>query len=380
MLVTLHSSDAIYRQPSDTLNSANPLQGNTIASSGGSAMDQALNTLAEKIPGLSGSEFKQLDANQFTPEKVSNRIADFVAQGLQQARQDGKSEAEVQRLYEQALGGIEQGFNEARTILEEMNLLTDALAETIDTSFDLTLQALDKLAPGAAAQPVAGTSLAAAERFQQAESFSLKLRTQDGDKVMIKFASASSYEASFGGYVDGEGGSAVAFNIDRSERSNFSFSVKGELDDDEIDAIQNLIKDVSLIADDFFDGDVQAAFEQATEFKMDKSELASMHLTLSRSQQHSAVAAYQQVQDPDAQHSPNRKLGHMMQDLTDRFNQPALGFIDSPLDFGQQLLSNLIDQDQRYRDADEQQQSLYDQHREDMQALLSEDSSITPRS
>ncbi len=373
MLVTLSSQETYFSQQSYSLSSNSQRPDSRNSGQPASPTDQLLNRLAERIPGMSQGEMKNLEADKFSPEKVAGRIAGFVQQGLERARREGKSEAEIQGLYDQALAGIEQGFDEARDILDDMNLLTDELATTIDQTYDLTMQELEGLAPAAATPTTEGstrTSVLAAERYQQAESFSLKLKTQDGDSVVINFASASSYQSSFGGYSDGEGNSAVAFSIDRSESSSYQFQVEGDLDDDEITAIQNLIQDVSLIADDFFDGDVQAAFDQASQFQMDKSELASMNLTLTRSERYSAVGAYQQVQNPDASQNPGRKLGHMMNDLAGRFSSPDLGFLASAVDFGQDLLSSLIPQDSRYKQADSEQQSLFDQNLQNMKDIL----------
>ncbi|OMH39714.1 DUF5610 domain-containing protein [Motiliproteus sp. MSK22-1] len=374
MLVTLNSQESFYRHQSNSLTSfsqQDPRGSEANAESkAGNVLQQVLN---EKISGVSSSESKDLNPGAFSPEKVAERISNFVSQGLEKARQEGKSEAEIQKLYDDAVAGVKKGFDEARDILEEMNLLTDDISETINTTFDQTLDALNAINPAADTSerfPVS-SSMFAAERYSKSESFSLDLKTQDGDTVTIDFSNSNDYQASFGAYNDGEGNSAAAFSIDRSQSSNYQFVVKGDLDEDELEAIENLIQDVSLIADDFFDGDVQAAFQQATEFQMDKTELASMSLTLTRSEQYSVAAAYQQVQGLGESQNPGRKLGHMMHDLANQFGNPALDFLDSPFSFGQDLLDSLIPQDTRYQEADENKQSLYDQSLQQMQNILS---------
>lgn len=370
MQVSLQSSEHFYSQSSLTLSS----QRNHAGQEQAAPTDKLLDKLADNIPGMSGSELKNLKADQFTPEKVSGRIANFVAMGLERARLDGKSEEEIQTLYEQAVSGIEQGFNEARDILKDMNLLSDDIASTIDSTFELTMEKVGALAPNAA--PISSattTSISAAERYESAESFSLKLRTQDGDKISIQFASSDSIQSSLGYFNDGEGSDATVFSVDRNQSSNFQFSVKGDLDEGELDAIQNLIQDISLIADDFFDGDVQAAFQQASSFEMDKSELASMNLTLKRSEQYSSVAAYQQVQgyDQTVNQAGGRKLGHLMQGLEQQFNQSRLAFLESAADFGQSLFESLVQQDARYRESSNEQQQGQDNKLATLRELLS---------
>ena len=97
------------------------------------ATDKLLEKLAQNIPGMTNAdELRKLDAKDFTPQKVANRVTDFVAMGLEQARRSGKSEAEVENLRLAAASGIQKGIAEARDILDNMNLLTDDISADID--------------------------------------------------------------------------------------------------------------------------------------------------------------------------------------------------------------------------------------------------------
>lgn len=337
-----------------------------------SATDKLLEKLAQNIPGMTNAdELRKLDAKDFTPQKVANRVTDFVAMGLEQARRSGKSEAEVENLRLAAASGIQKGIAEARDILDNMNLLTDDISADIDETLKLTMKGLDGLIPSATPQTSGAnsTSMLAAERYQSAESLSLKVKTKDGDMVTILFNKESDYQSSMGGYSD-ENGSAVSFSVDRSESSDYRFSVEGDLDSDEIDAIQNLIKDVNEIAGEFFDGDVQAAFDQASEFQMDKTELASMNLRLTRSESYSAVSAYQQVQNPDGQANGGRKLGHMVSELADKASNPALSFVESPFELARELLSGLVSEDHRFKKAEDDARSLLEDHLNNMRNII----------
>lgn len=370
MQITSNHSDLINRQ--DLQGKMSSL-GSSAAGKEVSARDVLLEKLAQKVPGMSGVEdFKQLDGKDFTPKKVAGRITDFVEMGLEQARRSGKSEAEVDTLRQQAITGIQKGFAEARSILNNMNLLSDDIAATIDDTLKQTLTGLEGQAPRAAQSSIAGsrTSVLAAERYQAAETLSLQVKTQDGDEVTITFSKQSDYQSSLGGYSDASG-SALSYSMDRSESSDYRFSVEGDLDEDEIDALQALIKDVNEIADDFFDGDIQDAFDQASEFRMDKTELASMNLQLTRSESYTAVSAYEQVQNfEDSNQGPGRKLGQMMGDFAGRLANPGLDFMESPFGFGKELMSGLIEQDTRVKEADEDTRSLLEQRLESMRSII----------
>ena len=60
-----------------------------------SLQEKALNALTREIPGMDASALKKVDANEYTPEKIADRISSFVAMGLENARAQGKTEEEV---------------------------------------------------------------------------------------------------------------------------------------------------------------------------------------------------------------------------------------------------------------------------------------------
>lgn len=362
---TLHSSESVYSQQSFKLSSQSQSQQSHAQQQGNaSATDRVLDKLAEKIPGMSSGELKELKADNFTPEKVSGRIADYVAMGMERAKREGKSDAQIQSMYEASVAGIQKGFSEAKEILENMNLLSDSLKATIDETLKQTLDKVGNLAPIAkTSEATTSTSVSTAERYQSSESFSLKVRTQDGDNVTIRFSNNESYESSLGYYNDGQGNQATSFSIDRSQDSNFQFSVSGDLDEGEIDALQNLIQDINLIADDFFDGDVQSAFDQASKFQMDKSELASMQLTLKRSEDYSAASAYQQVQgyeQPNYNPAGSAKIGHIVNSIQEQLAESKTAFIESVTSFNMTLFESLVQQDTRYKNSSNENQSRID--------------------
>ena len=294
-----------------------------------SLQEKALGAIAREIPGMDVSGLKKLDPNEYTPEKVADRITSFVAMGLENARARGKSEEEIQALYESAVKGAEQGFKEAKDILSNLKVLEGNVAEQVDATEKLTFEGLAKLSPTqpkteteATQAPSTTSGVAVAERYQNAEDFSLKLKTRDGDEVEISFSRNFEAQGRFGFSQDGEGNSAAVLDVSQSEKTGYGFSVKGDLSEDELKAIQTLVQDVGKLAKDFFGGDVQKAFEQAPDVRFDSSQLASMNLTMSRSESYSAARVYegtQRLEQPESVQNAGRRLGHMMRELRDSF-------------------------------------------------------------
>ena len=84
-------------------------------------------------------------------------------------------------------------------------------------------------------------------------------------------------------------------NYQYYESSALSFSVKGELDEDELKAIGDLVSDASDLADEFFNGDIESAFNQALEIGFDQKELTGFALNLTRQEKVEVVQAYEFV-------------------------------------------------------------------------------------
>ncbi|MGE0861109.1 MAG: hypothetical protein AB7P42_18495, partial [Gammaproteobacteria bacterium] len=127
---------------------------------------------------------------------------------------------------------------------------------------------------------VATTASAAAMTWQRTESTSLYLTTQEGDVVELNVmardrASASAAQAS-------DGSTEVAqFDLSSSSKLKLSFSVKGDLNSDELAAISDVVAQVGELADDFFNGGLPEAFATAESMAIDGSQLATVALRMS---------------------------------------------------------------------------------------------------
>ncbi|MBR9828612.1 MAG: hypothetical protein GYB41_08225 [Oceanospirillales bacterium] len=346
----------------------NDINGSNNRSAGSQDATQVLlGKLADKIPGMTADKLSGLDAENFTPDKVAGRISDFVAKGLDAARSRGASDERLNEMYNAAVKGVEKGFKEAREVLDSLNVLNGSIAAQVDETEKLTFDALAEIAPGsreATAQAVIG----GAERYHNAEDMSLTVKTQDGDEVSIRFSRNQSYDASYGAGVDNQGSSAAWMDVSRSESSQYQFSVKGELDEGELDALQQMIRDIAGVADEFFNGDVQKAFEQSADISFDPNELQSMQLDMSYSRSWAQASTYEQVGGLDQPvDKPGLRLGQLMKDLAESAGAPSLGFLQSPAQAGRELLGGMIEQDSRFQDAFE---ALKDSYRDNLKLLV----------
>ncbi|MBK1691898.1 hypothetical protein CKO33_06920 [Ectothiorhodospira mobilis] len=302
---------------------------------------------------------KRLNPDDFTPEKVSRRIAGFVETGLVSARSRGASEADIQSLREAALRGVEKGFADAREILAGLDLLNGRIAGDVDRTERLTLEALDALPrmPESPA-PAAATTLQMAERYQQARSLDLALTTRDGDQVRIRFRHQEGSQLQAGAMARG-GDSAAWLDVSRYQETGYRFSVQGELDEGERQAIQALVQDVTGLAGEFFNGDIQAAFARVDDLRFDGGELAGMRLDMTRTEQYSLASRYEQTRQLETPQAPGQRLGQYLETLAERFDRPEVQFLEQARASAGRLLQTLNEQDSRFRDASTEQQARF---------------------
>ncbi|MCG5493878.1 DUF5610 domain-containing protein [Ectothiorhodospira variabilis] len=331
--------------------------------------NKILENLARQIPGQSASSMKRLDANDFTPEKVAERIAGFVELGLANARARGASEEQLENLRQQATRGVEQGFKEAREILGGLNLLDGKIKADVDETERLTFDALENLKRAPQDRDLAGvTRLSMMERYQRAESLELNITTQSGAQVSIQFQSAQDTRVQAEARMEG-GESRGWLDVSRSEQSGYRFSVQGDLNPDELQAIENLVRDVGQLADEFFNGDVQRAFEMLPDLRFDTSQLQSMDLNMTRTETYKMAQSYEQTRQMESpeQSMPGRRIGQLMEAMQERFNQPSLQFLANPMDDGGLIMKTLVEQDTRFKEAATEQQERF---QENMARLL----------
>lgn len=272
----------------------------SMAARGNAADAQAslANRLAEKLgvpPGsLSGSR------DDYTPEKVAGRILGFIEQRLQSEAAAGADPAKLDKLLSQARDGVEKGFAEARKILDGMGVLKGQVAGDIDDTYKRIQDGfgdLDKRFGSAA--PSASDKVAVAgysERFSAlAETFDLSVTTRDGDRLRISVAQASASwsQSSFAASSDGKSTSVVGSSQSgRMQIGGWQVDVEGELDDDEIKALEKLFSQVQDLSDTFYAGDLAGAFDRAMALDMDGEQLASMSLRLTQTSVRQATDAY----------------------------------------------------------------------------------------
>ncbi len=262
--------------------------------------------LAKKIDGIEGDSIIRnsngsRNGNGFSPEAVATRILSVVEKTI--ANRAG-SDIEAQSLLQEAREGIAQGFSEAREILSSIANITEKMTSTINQQVDdteaLIFQGLDRLdiSYSAAGRQTSGQSISEStsfsSQFKQSNQASIQIITQDGDKIDISYSAfiqaASSENIAYGGR-----GFSASFGSSAQSSIDFQFRVQGNINEEEQQAINALLDKVGNLAEQFFQGDVQAAFSAAQNIGFDSNELKSFALDFQQSTQAQVTQSYQRT-------------------------------------------------------------------------------------
>lgn len=253
-----------------------------------------------------------------SPQDVAKTVLGFVENRINSEKQAGASLEKLNNLMSQARSGIEKGYAQAEADIKGLGLMTDDLADDISKGLGLINEGLgnieanldktiltsvagavnEKLGGSSApskldgsqlanffsktsdnalneeAQQVAPNKLVSLSQFSESKA-EFVLNTQEGDQVLIRFADlqALSYNKSK------ESGS---LNVSQSTR--FEFSVKGDLNKNELQAINNILEQAENVSSLFFSDQFEQAFNSALNLGFDPEQIASFSLDLSKLQ------------------------------------------------------------------------------------------------
>lgn len=287
-----------------------------------SKLEESLETKQGKLEKeLAEKQFEQQDKRS---DVASNNILKFIEHQLNQDVKDGASLAAIESRIAAALKGFEQGYAEANDTLKEMDLLSPNLESEITMTQDKVLAGIERLkqeflgtAPESTSvgdvEQAPDTDSVASERGQtqsastsfamgeeistgQMNDFSFELTTADGDKVTITSSAiqAFSQQTGFAEASNGANTTQMAYQSYAGyKESNFGFSVEGDLDQQELEAINNLLNNVNDLAADFYSGNVNKAFEKAIELNYDSTEISEFSISLTQIKNFTAYQAYQ---------------------------------------------------------------------------------------
>ncbi len=155
-------------------------------------------------------------------------------------------------------------------------LIGDDDLDDVEDAIAKISQGLDEADDDAARNTVASASFLSAESVLK-QSSKIRIRTQEGDVVTLDLRRRESFSATDVA-VQGAGGSFTSTEVEASSKSRLVLNVRGDINAEELAAIQGVFEQAEAIAADFFGGDIAAAFEAASGLAYDSEQLSRVSL------------------------------------------------------------------------------------------------------
>lgn len=294
------SDDVVLGQPgavSGTYEPSKPSASDGLV--GGEARTNAANTILSFIAGRLRIDEAEGASTEALSERLKAGLEGFL-DGYNQAYEQlagmgfltGDVEQAIEKTYNDVLNGIEalaeelgatspvtealRSEQQARRASfvpaappEDLVAASEDIQSLADVSKNTELQNLREL--------ISATTLSYEE--QQKRSFRFSLTTQDGDTVSIRAAYASSTLLEGERVTYGNGEASSVSGSFRAE-SGFYLDIRGELDDEELAAIEDVLAQVKEVSDTFFSGNVEEAYQYALEMGFNSQEIAQFSLKL----------------------------------------------------------------------------------------------------
>lgn len=283
------------------------------------------------------------DTQDYSPQAVADRIVGFIADRLAQEKAGGASQERLQELYQQALKGVEQGLREGRDIIQDQGLFSGDTKDTFYQTVNRVADGLEQLgeemfgtdieAP-ATTTPTVSSSFEASRsqvQIERSRSFEMEVVTQEGDRVKIMVNSGQSFASDQLRYQDANT-SINSFEASFSSYDNLAFSVEGDLNESELAALNDLFSQVNNVAETFYGGNVEQAFNQAMDVGMDAEQLASFAVNINQSESVAVRETYVAVQNMagPARENPYQNLFERLGKFAERVQQGADALLSRP--------------------------------------------------
>ncbi len=189
-----------------------------------------------------------------------------------------ENEPDKQALVNQVEDGVDKGFQET---VKELAIENSSQKEvdTVDNAHKLIKKGLRALKNRLAGSQKINDGYIKNMGFSESNTVNLEILTQDGDVVTIGIEHNMGAEVNR--YRNDDTGQGEVHERAGYLNEFLTFSINGDLDEDEHDAISELISDIASLADTFYNGDMSAAFVLASELGFDTAELKGFSLDMS---------------------------------------------------------------------------------------------------
>lgn len=243
--------------------------------------------------GLPVAEAKK-DKPLFDFNEVVKNVLDFVTSSVKKAKANGANDDKLQDILNQARKGVQTGVDGAVDELKGMGVFNQELEEGIDKSKEGIFSGLDKFEQNLFNPQPASVTVSQSQYISLSNSADYTFTTAEGDEVSISFSDAYQSQSS-SRYQQTNDSQSFSTQFSESRELSFSMSVNGELNEDEQQAINDLMAELQDVSKTFFSGNLDKAFEQAQALSLGNEQLVAFSMDLRQSKTVAAIREYEQI-------------------------------------------------------------------------------------
>lgn len=275
--------------------------------------------MAEQL-GLPVQE-KKADKPLFDFDEIVKNVLDFVTGAVKKAQADGADDDKLKGMLSDARKGVQIGIDDAVDELKETGIFNSDIEEGINKSKEGIFDGLDKFEENLFNPQPSSVSVTQAQYVSLSNNAEYSFTTAEGDEVVISFAdafksqSASSYQRS-------ENNEAYVSESSQSRELSFSMSVNGDLNEDEQEAINDLMENLQSVSNTFFSGDLDKAFEEAQELGLGNEQLVAFSMDLRQTKTVAAIKGYEEYK-PAPEKEIAEKVAPFNDDLQNAFSKAS---------------------------------------------------------
>jgi hypothetical protein len=231
---------------------------------------------------------QQNAAPNFNIQTVTENVVGFVSKALSNLAVQGYDSEKLEYYKNQAISGVEVGIDQAK--IELVGLVDDSVFDTIDDTRDLIIGGIQNLSNNKE-DYLNGLENASSIATGTDQKFSrIDVRSGSQQTISIDFE-RSAFKESLASFQ--------STNMFTTSASNISFSVEGDLEDPNTQAMANLVNKIDGLANSFYRGDIQSSYDKSMALGYSNNELVSLSAELRKSDKGSTTQTYGEIQHMD---------------------------------------------------------------------------------
>ncbi len=241
-----------------------------------------------------------------------------------------------QQLLNAVENGVSKGFQETVSYLSQ-SVFREQSIQTVEKADQFIKKGIQSLRSNQPALQQENRDMLEIQGKSESRELNLEILTKDGDRVKIEINMDMMSELVR--YQHGDEGKKIrGKQISDSTEDSLYFSIQGELNPEELNAISDLIGEITTLADKFYSGNFQDALNQAVGMGDISNELSGF--TLDLKYERSAYAAYitPETRVPAyenrelAQPASGDYLGALKEDVQKLSGHQGFALFEKPLD------------------------------------------------